>query len=145
MDILITKLSDIEHQVEVIRRDGSKESATLITREFLRHDFAHFAVEFEVPIPMGYWGCVASGASLKGEGATGRDIAFAETLAGPVQTLMRVEADPGQFLAMLEKIQPQLASVELANRIHERARSLTGYWKATPFGEVMHITWNEQG
>ena len=141
MDIILTKLSELEHQVKVIRPDGSTESATLPTREFLRHDFAHYAVESEVPVKLGYWGCVAAGASLKGDGAGGKDIALAETLAGPVQTLMRLDAGPEQYLAMLENIQPALASTDLAQRIHERARRLQGHWQATPRGGDMRIAW----
>jgi hypothetical protein len=144
MDIAITKLSDAEHRVSITRRDGSTESATMVTREFLRHDFAHFIVETEVPVALGYWGCVAAGASLTGEGTGGRDIAFAETLAGPVQTLMRLEATSDQYLDMLERIQPQIATQDLAQRIFECARQLAGHWRATPFGETMHFEWQEQ-
>ncbi len=144
MDIAITKLSDAEHRVTITRRDGSTESTTMVTREFLRHDFAHFAVETEVPVALGYWGCVAAGATLTGDGAGGRDIALAETLAGPVQTLMRLEAPPDKYLAMLERLQPQIATPDLAQRLFERARQLTGHWRATPFGETMHISWAEK-
>ncbi len=143
MDIAITKLSDAEHRVSITRRDGSTDAETMVTREFLRHDFAHYAVETEVPVALGYWGCVAAGASLTGEGPGGNDMAFAETLAGPVQTLMRLEAKPDKYLDLLERIQPQIASPELARRIFERARQLTGHWRATSFGETMRIIWQE--
>lgn len=143
MEIVITKISSEEHKVEILRQDGSKESTILNSRSFLRHDFAHFAVEAEVPIKLGYWGFVASGGSLSGEGIAGKDIALAETLSGPVQTLMRIDAVLDRYFALLQRTLPQLASLELAERIFNRARSLTGHWRATPFGNSMSITWEE--
>lgn len=141
MRIVITKISQDEHKIEVHRQDGSQESAILNSRSFLRHDFAHFAVEAEIPIKMGYWGLVAAGASLSGEGIAGKDIALAETMAGPVQTLIRTKAEPDRYLEILQRSLPQFASFELAERIFNRARSLTGQWRATPFGSSMSIAW----
>lgn len=143
MKVTITKVSEDEHRVEVIRKDGSSESVILNSRSFLRHDFAHFAVETEIPIKQGYWGLVAAGASLSGDGFSGKDIALAETLVGPVQTLIRTEAEPASYLEVLERYQPHLATDELAERIYKRARSLTGHWRATHFGNSMSITWEE--
>lgn len=143
MDITFTKVSDDEHRIVVTRKDGSVGSAYLPSKDFLRHDFAHYVVESELPIRLGFWGSVAAGASLTGEGAAGKDIALAETLAGPVQTLMRTEAAPAAYLAMLERIQPGLATADLAARLHERARRIAGHWKATPFGGTMQFTWQE--
>lgn len=141
MQIVITKISKDEHKIEIVRQVGTREAAILNSRSFLRHDFAHFAVEAEVPIKLGYWGLVAAGASLSGEGFTGKDIALAETLAGPTQTLMRIEAEPDRYLELLQRSLPQQATLELAERIYNRARSLVGYWRATPFGSSMSIAW----
>jgi hypothetical protein len=143
MEIVITKLSKEEHKIEITRTDGSKESALLNSRSFLRHDLAHFAVEAELPIKLGYWGLVAAGASINGEGFSGQDIELAETLAGPVQTLMRTEAGPERYVELLQRLVPQLATAELAERIFSRARSLIGHWRATPFTGSMKITWHE--
>src|SRR5690606_41944628 len=68
------------------------------SRSYLRHDLAHFAIELELPIRKGYWGCVAYGASLTGEGVEGEDAQLAETLAGPIQTLFRIEAGPEAYI-----------------------------------------------
>lgn len=143
MKIVITKISSEQHRVSVTRHDGTTSSINLNSRSFLRHDFAHFALEKEIPIKMGYWGHVASGAPLSGENLKGRDIAIAEKLAGPVQTLIRREADSGQYLAILEKIQPELASVELAERVWSRVRALLGHWKATAYGDNMVLIWED--
>lgn len=142
MEILITKISKNEHKVAVVRQGGTKESTILDSRSFLRHDFAHFAVETEVPIASGYWGLVAAGASLSGEGFSGKGIALAEMLAGPTQTLMRIGAQPDGYLKLLQRTLPQMATFELAERIYLRAQSLSGHWKAIPFGDSMHIRWN---
>lgn len=145
MDICIEKLSKDNHRVSVCRLDGSEDMISLNSRSFLRHDFAHFAVESEVPIKMGYWGSVAAGAPLSGEGLNleDEDLSLAEKLAGPVQTLIRLEAKPVKYLEVLQQLQPQLANMELAERIYECARRLAGHWRATPFGETMQIVWKE--
>src|SRR5690606_26313958 len=63
MLITFTKISDEKHAVKITRSDGSTESAELESRSYLRHDLAHFAIELELPIRKGYWGCVAYGAA----------------------------------------------------------------------------------
>lgn len=72
------------------------------------------------------------------------DLSLAERLAGPVQTLIRLEAKPVKYLEALQQLQPQIADIELAERIYECARQLTGHWRATPFGESMQIVWKGQ-
>jgi hypothetical protein len=68
---------------------------------------------------------------------------LAEALAGPFQTLMRVEAQSGAYFDVLQRSAPAVASAELAERIHERVRRLRGHWKATRYGEEMHLVWPE--
>lgn len=145
MDIVFTKLSDLRHAVRVERDDGTHESVELETRSFLRHDLAHFAVEDALPIERGFWGSVARGASLTGDGVNGADAMLAETLAGPVQTLMRRDAGPEAYLAVLQRAAPERATSELAERIHERVRRLRGHWQATPYGGEMTLSWPAQG
>jgi len=141
MEISFTKLSDDRHRVAVLRGDGSSDAAELESRSFLRHDLAHYAVESEVPIGHGFWGSVADGAALSGEGIAGPEAQLAESLAGPIQTLMRDEADAAAYLRVISAIAPQLATPELAARIHEHVRRLRGHWKATPFGSTMQLAW----
>ncbi len=143
MQISFTKLNEDAHRVEVLRADGSSDTITLNSRSFLRHDFAHLAVEAELPIALGYWGQVAAGATLGGDALAGKDIALAEKLAGPVQTLLRTEAEPDAYLALLQRVAPDVASEALARRIHAHARRLAGHWKGTPFGSAMRIRWGE--
>ena len=143
MHIAFTKISDQKHAVTIARTDGTSESVEVETREFLRHDLAHFAIELELPIRKGYWGCVASGASLSGEGVAGGDARLAESLAGPIQTLFRIEAGPDAYLELLGRFSQTNGSQDLAARVHERVRQLRGHWKATPYGGQMDLVWPE--
>jgi hypothetical protein len=141
VEVTLTKISDERHAVTVTRRDGSTERVELNTRSFLRHDLAHFTVELELGLTAGVWGSVAAGGSLAGDGLDGDDMGLAETLAGPVQTMMRIEADAATIRSVLDQVAPQVASDDLAARIHERLRRLRGHWKATPYGGNMCLTW----
>ena len=143
MRIAFTKISDEKHRVEITRANGTSESVELESRSFLRHDLAHFAIELELPIGKGYWGCVSSGASLSGSGVAGAEAQLAESLAGPIQTLMRIDADSDAYLAMLREIAPAHAGQDLAARLHERVRRLRGHWKSTPYGGEMRLVWPE--
>lgn len=143
MKVAFTKVSDRRHTVRVERADGTTEQVELDTREFLRHDLAHFALETELGLTGGVWGSVACGGSLAGVGLDGSDIVLAETLAGPMQTMMRTGAGPEQILAVLDRVAPHVASTELAERLHERVRALTGHWAATPFRGEMVLDWPE--
>lgn len=144
MEILFSKISDQEHALTVRRHDGSTDSVVLNSRSFLRHDLAHLAVELEVPINSGFWGSVAGGTALSGNFKGGPDMALAEKLAGPIQTLLRTKADTDQFLGVLNRVCPELASWDLAARIRERGRRLQGHWQATPYGEDMLVRWDPQ-
>ena len=141
MDVVITRLTPDTHRLRVERDDGTVDQITLSSRSFLQHDLAHLAVESELGIQRGFWGSVAAGASLSGTGPSGSDIALAESLAGPVQTLMRTEADTEAYRTMLEHVAPSLAHdrPDLADRLHERIRRLRGHLAATPFGREMRI------
>lgn len=140
MQIVFTKISDHRHAVSVVRDDGSHDCVELNSRSFLRHDFAHFAVESEIPLLAGYWGSVADGAPLAGN-IESAEIWLAESLAGRVQTLMRVEAGVDKYLAALDSVVPELATANLAERIHEQIRQLRGHWRGTPYSGDMRICW----
>ncbi len=143
MEIIFTKISDDEHRVNIIRHDHSEEEIILNSRSFLHHDFAHLAIELELPLASAYWGSVAAGATLDGKTLTGKEIIIAESLAGPFQTLIRNNDGIDAYQAILDNIQPSLSSRELAESIHERVRQLLGKWRATAYGKTMCIEWTE--
>ena len=141
MDVTFVKLSDERHLVCVRRADGTTESVELDSRSFLRHDLAHFAVERELELTDGVWGSVAAGGSLSGDGLDGADMALAETVSGPMQTMMRTGADAAEIFDVLARVAPDVASTDLATRLHTRLRSLAGHWASTPYGEEMALEW----
>lgn len=108
MKVSIRKLSDKRHEVTVVRNDGSTATIERDSKDFLRHDLAHFAVEVEVGLEGGYWGSVASASEV---------------------------------LDVLEAVVPEIADSDLANRLRERMRALTGQWAATEYGHEMILAW----
>lgn len=127
--------------MRVERADGTAESVELDSRTFLRHDLAHLAVELELGLTTGLWGSVARGGSLSGARLDGNDMALAETISGPMQTMMRTGADATEIFEVLARIAPAICSMDLAERLHQRFRALTGHWAATPYGGGMEILW----
>ena len=141
MKIRFTKLSDEEHQVQVLRDDGSEEARVLNSRSFLRHDFAHLATEQCVGLSKGYWGSVAKGTGLDGAGLGGPEIQLAEALAAPIQTLMREGAELERYHKVLSYVLPDRDCAELAEKVKDIARQLEGHWRATPYGKSMEVEW----
>ena len=141
MQIAFRKISDRRHAVTVLRDDGSRESIELASKDFLLHDLAHLALELEAGLREGVWGSIARGGSLDGSGIDGADVSLAERAAGPLQTLIRTGASVDVIAEILMRQVPELASRQLAERIHERARRLVGHWKATGYGDEMIVEW----
>jgi len=65
MQIVLRKISDLRHQLEIIRNDGSGDAVELVSRSFLVHDFLHYAVETRAGLAASFWGTLASGKSFK--------------------------------------------------------------------------------
>lgn len=143
MEIIFHKISDSKHRVTIQRHDGSTNTVELASKDFLRHDLAHFAVEVELGLAGGVWGSVAAGGSLAGTDLNGADMELAERLAGPMQTLMRTAADVSAIHGVLQQLAPEVASTDLADRLHERMRSLTGHWASTGYREDMVLRWGD--
>ncbi|MEM9714559.1 MAG: hypothetical protein AAGA17_20215 [Actinomycetota bacterium] len=145
MEIRFRKLTERRHRVTVTRLDGSTEAVELDSKDFLRHDLAHLAVEIELDLTGGVWGSVAAGGSLAGEGLDGPDMDLAERLAGPAQTLMRTAAPVEEVERVIGVVAPDVTSPDLAARLHHRMRALTGHWNSTRHGEDMVLTWPPEG
>lgn len=144
MQITFRKLTPETHSVTVRRVDGTTETVELNTRSFGRHDLAHLAVEVELGLRHGVWGSVAAGGSLTGDGLDGPDMDLAESLAGPVQTLMRIGAPVTDYRAVLARALPDDGDLDdLAVRLHERVRRLAGHWEGTPHHVDMVVEWPE--
>jgi hypothetical protein len=143
MQVRFTRLSDAQHAVAVARDDGSTDRVVLDSRSFLRHDLAHWAVESVLGLTHGVWGSVAAGGSLAGDGLDGDDVATAERIAGPVQTLIRTEAGVEAYSEVLGRA--GIDDTEAAARLHEQVRRLRGHWNATAHGGSMELHWPDPG
>ncbi|HMB72218.1 MAG TPA: hypothetical protein VKQ06_01505 [Gammaproteobacteria bacterium] len=156
MRILLTKLSDQRHLLEVVRSDASREAIELVTREALFHDFLHHAVESSMPTQGGFWGALArgktfadlndrSGVSMKDAAAT---LYAVEAAVGMMTGAIDLPADQAwEKLRGYHETQalemPQWCTESFVADVRERMRQMLGHWKATPYGESMKITWPE--
>jgi hypothetical protein len=64
MRIRLRKLSEERHELAISRDGASWETAECETRSYLTHDLLHYAVEAEAGVQSGFWGRLASGATL---------------------------------------------------------------------------------
>ena len=154
MHVLLTKLSDLRHRVEVIRADGTREKAELETRSFLVHDFVHYAVEGISGMTSGFFGMLASGAPLRqlnDADATwdpDSQIGLAESVCGPMQGVMKGRSTAASLLAGLEEMftatgkqPPAWVTLKFIDQVHAEYARLSGAWKATPFQGQMVLVW----
>ena len=98
----------------------------------------------EIPLNAGYWGSVSAGAALDGKSLAGDEIAIAESLAGPIQTLIRTDAgiDGLQGYSAHNAATACFPGIWLSESMSAHANcSATG--RATAYGSEMHIDWPE--
>lgn len=159
MRIVLTKLTDERHALEIVRDDRRRERVELETRSCLFHDLTHFAVEEAAALDEGFFGSLAAGktlAELGGrteEGAqqySGLLLQIERTVA-VLQGMTRNSEDPA---AVHERITAMLAiqdatpapwfTVDFVRNVQERMRRLVGQWKATPYGASMELVWTRK-
>ena len=149
MRILMTRSSPDRHRFAIVRRDGSAESVDLETRSMLVHDLVHYAVEIEVPFQQGFYGLLAKGKRLSDLNdqtqpwPVGTEIAAAEGLVGPLQTMLKGEFDPIVARSKFEMFSDNPPPVELLTRIGHRFRAVHGKYTSTKFGETLELDWPE--
>lgn len=147
MRVLLTKISEERHRLDIVRSDGSAEGRELDTRSFLVHDLAHFAVEQQAHLEGGFWGSLAAGLSFDGLAASpeGDERWRAERLAAPFQTLWRVRNEPA-FAARRAHYIDQLDVDDIfVDGALARMHHLWGRWKATRFRSVLELHWALRG
>jgi hypothetical protein len=155
MEILLTKVTDERHRLEIVRDDGSREAATLETRSYLLHDLLHLAVEAEAGLTTGFWGCLAGGKTLADmndrSGVAMKEyaaeMATVEQAVG-VLTGAAKGAPAGDVLAGLRRwveaqgrSPPPWLDEPFIVRVQERMRGLLGHWRATRHGQTMSVRW----
>jgi len=166
MRIVLTKISDRQHRLEIVREDYSREGVDLVSRSFLVHDLLHYAVEAEAGLQGGVWGTLARGATLEQLGSfsfwmnmgagdrTGKsmtapqEMAMAEKLTGVLTGLAKGQERPADVLPILriafeaggEPLPPRF-DVSFIAAVEERMRRLLGRWKAVPYRQSMDLPW----
>jgi hypothetical protein len=155
MQIRLTKLSNEQHRLELLRADGSREDIALETRSCLLHDLLHLAVETEARFETGFWGCLARGKTLADmNDRTGQamkeysaDMATIEQAVGALTSAAKgteasvVLAGLQRWLDAQERPLPPWLDEPFIVRVQERMRKLLGHWRGTPFGQTMTVRW----
>jgi hypothetical protein len=157
MRIRLSKLSDRQHGLEIVRADGSGDSIELVTREALFHDFLHYSVESVLPTQAGFWGTLASGKSFadlndrSGESVkeNAETLYLVEGVVGVMTGVVEMPPDQAfERLCWFRESQnqelPAWCTRNFVGEVAERMRQLMGQWKATPYGESMEIQWHEE-
>jgi hypothetical protein len=165
MRIRLTKISDAEHTLELVRHDGMSDSLTLASRSFLWHDLLHYAVETNAGLYQSFWGQLAGGKTLAdlhdaihdsihdtmsagaGTAKVGTSqAAVTEAVVGVLTDVVRQRATPGAAIAGLARLfeaqkreLPIWFSPEFVARVREHMRKLMGQWRAVPYGGDMQL------
>lgn len=155
MIITIKKLSGQQHELEIYRTDGTSDRQISDTRNFLKHDLIHYAVESEASLQGGFWGLLAAGKSFRdlndrtGESIRelSQDIMTIEAVVGVLHNIDKINSIH-EFLDTLRSqgeglgwSMPDWFDHELIARVRERLRQINGHWNATQFGGSMKLTW----
>ena len=155
MRILLQKLSDERHVLQIIRADGSSEQVDCETRSYLNHDLLHYAVEAEAHLEGGFWGNLAKGKTLtqmndrtgKAMQAEAPQMMAIEQVVGALAGIGKGGSAGAIFAAVHDAATsagvafPDWLTLELATAVQERMRGLVGHWKATPYGGSMALPW----
>ncbi len=152
MQAQITKCSQARHLLCLVRRGAPEPHAAdqmeLETRSLLLHDMVHYAVEAEGPIALGFWGTLEQGARLAelwghtGEHAQSAELALAETLVGPMQSVVNDRLTAERYVEIAQRAgAPFPIDAAWVARVRERVRKLMGAWAATPYGARLILPW----
>jgi hypothetical protein len=139
MKVVLTKLTSERHRLEVLG-----QSVELETRSFLVHDFVHFAVERAAGLKRGFYGSLAAGVPLselndrEKKWPEGSELALAESVVGPMQSLVQGRLEPQLFL---EHVKAPFVDLEFIARVQQHFDALRGEWKATPWRGQMSLEW----
>jgi hypothetical protein len=157
MRILLTRLTNERHVLEIVRDDGSRDRAELETKSLWLHDFLHLAVEAEAGLQDGFWGSLAAGKTFAemndrtGEGMKdySGSMLVIEMLVGALSGALKgvpldaLVANIRDYFVSIARAGdfPTWLTADFVDRVQERVRKLVGHWNATPFGEAMELEW----
>jgi hypothetical protein len=153
--ILLQKLSDERHVLQILREDGRSEQVECETRSYLHHDLLHYAVEAEAHLDQGFWGNLAKGKTLvqmndrtgNAMQAEGPQMLAIEQIVGALSGLGK-GVPAAAIVAWFQDAAvsagiavPEWVTEQLVLAVQERMRRLLGHWKATPYGDTMSLPW----
>jgi len=157
MKISFLKISDKEHELRIVRRDGSSDFSLCETRSFLVHDLTHLAFELEAKIQNGFWGLVAQGKTLSelsdrsmiADLSNEAEIMVIEKTVAILQSLIKGRT-PGNIVeefwrqgSNFDWARSEWFELDFVTRVDQRLQGLFGRWKATKYGETMDIVWED--
>jgi hypothetical protein len=149
--VRLTRVSPTRHRLAYVRPDGTGEAVELVTREALKHDLLHFAVESEAGLQGSFYGLLAkvggyAELTVAGGAALGGEVAVTERVVGAFTGALEGGLDPdafvarvAEFLEIYDERAPRWLTREFVLAVAERMRQLEGRWKATPFGQTMEL------
>lgn len=149
--IVLQKISDERHALELRREGGARERVVCETRSYLSHDLLHYALEGEAGLDSGFWGNLAQGRSLAEMNDRQRpmtpEMAPIERVVGMLSGLTR-GMPPDELLSTIRSSSassgsplPSWLGPELVAAVAERLRRLQGQWRATPYGGSLELEW----
>jgi len=157
MEITFTKLSLTHHRVDLVRDDGTRETAEFETRSAVPHDFIHYALESLAGLHSSVWGLLASGhsfadlgvkAAMAGTVVPREEVIVSEMVAGALSSVAKGGVTNEAFLEVMQNAfgafdlpVPAYLTHDFLNAFRERMRELMGYWKAVGRGEPMRLEW----
>jgi hypothetical protein len=151
MRIRLRKLSEERHELAISRDGASWETAECETRSYLTHDLLHYAVEAEAGVQSGFWGRLASGATLAEMNDRARameeEMAVIEQVVGALSASVKgrpaaeVVAGVKGFAWSVGRTIPPWLTEERVLAVQERMRRLVGRWTAMAHGAALELTW----
>ena len=153
--ILLRKLSNERHTLEIVRDDGRSEQMECETRSYLHHDLLHYAAEAEARLDDGFWGNLARGKTLaqmnertgQAMAAEGPRMLAIEQVVGVLSAVVKgasaniVVAAFHDYATNAGFPIPGWMTEAFVSAVEERMSRLLGRWKATPCGDAMALQW----
>lgn len=153
LQLRFTRISPTHHCLSYTRSDGTGETSDLETKAFLMHDFLHFCVESEVPLPDGFFVQLDKGSTYAelAAGAMSPEAAMTsdqdtERVVGALSGLVQGRGTVAGLLSTAENMYqayqkpvPEWLNEKFVDRVLERYRKIMGQWNSLAFGETLEL------
>jgi hypothetical protein len=152
LTLRFTRISPTHHRFEYHREDGTGEAVEMETGSLLVHDLIHYAVESEANLKGSFYGILEKiggyeELSVAGGAALGGEVAITERVVGALTGALGEEdlddkafaEQVAEYLSVYDERSPRWFTPAFIRAVRERMRSLTGRWRATPFGQSLEL------